>query len=215
MSGAPFPLPGRPRKPILSVVALATRLTSRMKDRIRILSVGWLPVLLVVLSVHAQNPLPPVSSAIQHGKLLFSGQTRFAHGGPACIACHSVGGLPFPNGGALGPDLTQVTVRMGPEGIQSALNTLYFPAMVPLYKTRPLTVDEQQDLAAFLQQASAAAPPRVTGQVIAIAGLIFVLLLLVFWWVGRGRLRGVRRRLVDNARAVEARRRVTEEGESL
>jgi len=143
-----------------------------------------------------------MADAVERGEMLFSGQTALAHGGPACIACHSVGGLPFPNGGTLGPDLTQATSRMGYEGIQSALKTLYFPAMVPLYQTRPLTPEEQQDVAAFLQHAQAAGAPVATGQVAAIAGVIFLLLVFIAWRAGRGRLRGVRRQLIETARAA-------------
>jgi mono/diheme cytochrome c family protein len=158
----------------------------------------------VALTARAQSAPPPTAGAVHRGELLFSGQTRFARGGPACIACHSVGGLPFPNGGTLGPDLTQATTRMGNEGIQSALKTLYFPAMVPLYKIQPLTAEEQQDLAAFLRDAAATAPTGTTRQVAAIAGLIFLLLVLVTWRAGRGRLGGVRRRLIATARAAAA-----------
>lgn len=165
--------------------------------------------MLVALGARAQ-PAPPTADAAERGERLFSGQTRLARGGPACIACHSVGGLPFPNGGTLGPDLTQATARMGNEGIQSALKTLYFPAMVPLYKTQPLTVEEQQDMAAFLQHAGATAPPVATGQVAAIAGLFFALFVLITWRAGRGRLRGVRRRLIETARAAATGPRVAE-----
>ena len=166
--------------------------------------------MLVALGARAQAAPLPLLDAVQQGEMLFSGQTPLAHGGPACIGCHSVGGLPFPNGGTLGPDLTQATFRMGNEGIQSALKTLYFPAMVPLYKTRPLTADEQQDMAAFLQHAEASAPPAPTRQVAAIAGVIFVLLVLITWRAGRGRLRGVRRRLVEHVRASVVRPKAAE-----
>ena len=43
---------------------------------------------------------------IRAGESLFQGTTRFANGGPACAACHTVGSLPFPGGGTMGPDLT-------------------------------------------------------------------------------------------------------------
>ncbi len=162
------------------------------------------------VNVHAQSASLPAPAAIQRGERLFSGQTSFTYGGPACIGCHSVGGLSFPNGGTLGPDLTQVAVRMGDEGIQSALKTLYFPAMVPLYKTRPLTPDEQQDVAAFLHHAQASAPPAVTPQVAAIGAAIFLLFVLIAWRAGRGRLRGVRRRLVETARAAAAAPKIAE-----
>ncbi|HET9784508.1 MAG TPA: hypothetical protein VFP94_06035 [Terriglobales bacterium] len=144
----------------------------------------------------------PAPKAIQQGEQLFSGQVKLANRGPACIACHSAGGLAFPNGGTLGPDLTHVTSRMGPEGVQSALDTLYFPAMVPLYRNKPLTPIERQDIAAFLQHADTQSPPSDIGWVAGLAGLIFVLFMLITLWTGRKRLRGVRRRLVERARAA-------------
>lgn len=162
--------------------------------------------MLLVGMLIAQAPVAPLAAAsIQNGQRLFSGQTPLANRGPACLACHSAAELPFPNGGTLGPDLTHVISRIGPEGVQSALKTLYFPAMVPLYRTRPLTLAERQDLAAFLRHADTSSPPAATGRIAGLAGLILVLLLLIVWWTGRGRLRGVRHRLVERARASAAR----------
>jgi hypothetical protein len=146
----------------------------------------------------------PVPDAADRGAQLFEGRQPFAKRGPACVACHSVGGLPFPNGGTLGPDLTHVTRRMGAQGVQVALATLYFPAMLPLYRTKPLTQAEQEDLAAFFERADARPPPSHTWQVAALAGLIFVAFMLITGWAGRKRLRGVRRQLVANARAAAA-----------
>ncbi len=40
------------------------------------------------------------------GEALFVGAIRLTNGGPPCRICHSVAGIPFPNGGTLGPDLT-------------------------------------------------------------------------------------------------------------
>jgi len=144
----------------------------------------------------------PAPAAIQQGEQLFSGEVRLANRGPACIACHSAGGLAFPNGGTLGPDLTHVTSRIGPEGVRSALETLYFPAMVPLYHNKPLTPVERQDIAAFLQHADSQPLPADTGRVAELAGLIFVLFMLITLVTGRRRLRGVRRGLVERARAA-------------
>lgn len=146
----------------------------------------------------------PDPDPVTRGAQLFGGEQSFANGGPACVACHSVGGLPFPNGGTLGPDLTHVARRMGVQGVQSALQTLYFPAMVPLYQSKPLTPAERDDLARFFQHADASNSPSQTWQVAGLAGLVFVGLMLIAGWAGRKRLRGVRRNLVDNARAAAA-----------
>jgi hypothetical protein len=157
---------------------------------------------------------PTPDDAATRGAQLFDGQRRFAGGGPACVACHSVGGLPFPNGGTLAPDLTHVSHRMGAQGVQVALETLYFPAMVPLYRAKPLTLEERGDLTAFFERADARAAPSETWRVAGFGGLVFVVSLLITGWMGRSRLGSVRRRLVDDARAEAAQRATTRGGAS-
>ena len=51
----------------------------------------------------------------------------------------------------MGPDLTGVTERMGREGLASALQTLFFPTMYPLYAAHQLTPEEQTAIGVFLQ----------------------------------------------------------------
>ena len=89
--------------------------------------------------------------SVAAGRALFLGTVRFQNGGPACSACHSVAGLAFPGGGTMGPDLTRAYSKMGPEGLNSALETLFFPAMTPLFAYRPLTLNERRNLAAFFE----------------------------------------------------------------
>lgn len=134
------------------------------------------------------------------GEALFAGQVPFSNGGPACAWCHSVAGLPFPNGGTLGPNLTHEYAKLGPEGMDVALETLYFPAMVPLYDSHPLAVGEQSDLKAFFESAGAKPPSRnITALAVLIALAGFVVLLVITWALWRDRLRGVRRTLVATA----------------
>ena len=67
-----------------------------------------------VLSLLLTVPLTAQPSAagesqpgsVAAGRALFLGTVRFHNGGPACSACHSVAGLPFPEGGTMGPDFT-------------------------------------------------------------------------------------------------------------
>ncbi len=100
----------------------------------------------------------------------------------------------------MGPDLTKVYSKLGPAGLNSALETLYFPAMTPLFAYRPLTAQERRDLAAFFQgaagQQAATATPAVGG--IALAGVFA--LIGVTGFTGRRRLRSVRKALLDRAR---------------
>jgi len=153
--------------------------------------------LLLAMPVAAQTGAPYKPEA---GKALFTGTVHFANGGPACASCHSAARLSFPGGGSMGPDLTGVYSKLGPDGVNSALETLYFPAMTPIYTYRPLTQDERRNLFAFFQNLSrqqAEAPTPAIGG-IALAGM--VILIAATAVAGRHRLKPVRRRLVERAR---------------
>jgi hypothetical protein len=143
---------------------------------------------------------PTAGSAIR-GKQLFLGQIHFQTGGPPCASCHSIAGLSFPDGGTLGPNLTHEYSKLGPEGTEIALKTLYFPAMSPIYDSRPLSPEEQADLQAFLKEASASHETRSDTLAIAVLGLLgFFVLLVVTRFMWRGRLQSVRQRLLEKAR---------------
>ncbi len=134
------------------------------------------------------------------GERLFTGQRPFQNGGPACATCHSIAGIPFPNGGNMGPDLTKTYSKFGPEGADAMLQTLFFPTMMPLFQDRSLTAAEQADLKAFLAGAAALPPPpdyTLEFGVIALCGLLALLLASGIIW--RKRLRGVRATLVKTA----------------
>lgn len=147
-------------------------------------------------------PLPaPTPASVEAGRALFVGDQPFANGGPPCIACHSVATLSFPYGGTVGPDLTHVTAKLGPQGLDYALQTLYFPTMTALFRTRPLTHDEQVDLGAFLQrvnQSSTGGAVTLEFGITALLGLC--VLLVVTALAGRGRVRSVRRRRLVRTR---------------
>ncbi len=148
----------------------------------------------------------PTASQEQYGRALFTGQARMQNGGPPCASCHSISGLGFPNGGALAPDLTGIYQTLGSEGTDAALQTLFFPTMMPIYDKRPLTPGEQKALKAFLAQAGTTPVGQRDTLVLAAAALVgFIVLLDVTWLTWRGRLRGVRAPLVATARAGGAR----------
>lgn len=157
-------------------------------------------VIAFVRSFPVQESEEKAQGSALRGKQLFTGRISFKNGGPPCSACHDVTGLPFPSGGTLGPDLSQTYSKLGPEGLDTALHTLFFPAMAPLYDPHPLTVSEQADLGAFLKEADsrpAASDRTIAAVAIALAG--FVVLMLITWAVWRDRLRSVRRTLVETA----------------
>jgi len=158
------------------------------------------------MSVAAQTGTPAaLASSLQQGlpdagRHLFTGTVHFKNGGPACIACHSVAGLAFPGGGNMGPDLTGAYAKLGPDGLNSALETLYFPAMTPLFAYRPLTPDERRNLDAFFQSVQgqqSATPTRAIGA-IALVGLL--ILIAVTGMAGRRRVRSVRKALLERVR---------------
>jgi cytochrome c2 len=109
----------------------------------------------------APTPAPskPVAGNAPAGKDLFTGATQFAHGGAACVSCHSVAGIGALGGGKLGPDLTRAAAKYGgSSGLARVLSNIAFPKMVPVYRDHPLTASEQADLGAFLASTPASAP---------------------------------------------------------
>jgi mono/diheme cytochrome c family protein len=82
------------------------------------------------------------------GEDLFVGRTGLAAGGPACASCHSAG----PYGGAsLGPDLTDVSTRLGGEaGLTGWLGAPPSPTMQPIFSVHPLDDGEIASLVAYL-----------------------------------------------------------------
>lgn len=159
-------------------------------------SVGWAEQPLSV-------PLTPqtIPGSSSRGELLFAGRAQFHNQGPACISCHSIGGVGFPNGGTLGPDLTNAYKLLGRPGAQAAMHTLYFGVMTPIYDERPLLPDEQADLLAFLQQSETARPPQWITQTLILIAIVFAgILLLITALLWRRRLQSVRLALVNRVR---------------
>lgn len=160
----------------------------------------WVALLFACFTVFAQAQ--PLEGAAARGRNLFTGQSKFQNGGPACIACHSTAGIGFPNGGTLGPNLSNLYSKLGPVGARAVFETLFFPTMVPIYSKHPLVPAEQDDLLAFFQAtANTPKPPQSTGAVLAAAvvGAIIFLFLTTFFW--RKRVLGVRERMVKRTTA--------------
>lgn len=169
---------------------------------------GTVGALLAIFSIAASaQPTPvvqPIAGATQasahRGEELFTGRTRLRNRGPACISCHGIAGLPFPNGGTLGPDLTQVYKKLGPQGTRSAMQTLFFRVMTPIYSAHMLAPEEQADLMAFLEQAETKPQSQWNTQIMILAALLlggFFVVLTAFFW--KDRVRSVRRALIYKA----------------
>ena len=134
------------------------------------------------------TPPPPPGAAgdADRGRNLFQGSKQFRDEGPPCLSCHSIAGIGALGGGQLGPDLTGAWEKYGrDQGIAAALATLPFPTMRPLFTDRPLTPEEQADIAAFLKRASGADRPGDAVWQLVLLGLggagLAVVLAFVLW----------------------------------
>jgi hypothetical protein len=127
------------------------------------------------------------------------GYAHFQNDGPPCMGCHNIGSNGFLGGGAMGPDLTNVTTKRSDAeilGILSNTGSVISPVMEPIFTEHPLTESEQADLIAFMDasvgQTESNKEPLVFG--ISLAGLVVAVVLIGI--VYRKRLRGVRKPLL-------------------
>ncbi len=154
---------------------------------------------------------PLVAGNPATGKELFMGTRRLQGGGPPCMACHSIAGIGALGGGALGPDLTLALSKYGGDaGLASVLAAIPFPTMSPIFGRRPLTVEEQAHLRAFMAQAPVIErSPAAVGQltVLAMAGAVVLAGIVHLSW--RRRLTGVRRPMVEGTRPTRRANPVT------
>lgn len=144
--------------------------------------------------------MPP--SNAENGQALFMGKAHFEHEGPPCMGCHSVGENGILGGGAMGPNLTNVTADLDQADILGVLSNsgpVISPVMKPIYTDAPLTAQEQADLLAFLEASVGQPEAEREGWVLGISlgGSVFGAAVLGF--IYRNRLRTVRRALVEKA----------------
>jgi cytochrome c2 len=142
---------------------------------------------------------PAVKGDPEAGKEFFTGLTRFANGGPPCMACHSVGGIGALGGGQLGPDLTDVASRYGgPTGLDAFVAGTPTPTMRAVWSQHPLTTEERANVVSFLGQAGVTQRPvQAIWQLAGLAALGLVILLVIAGLRWQNRLRfGVRRPMV-------------------
>jgi hypothetical protein len=100
----------------------------------------------------------------------------------------------------MGPDLTGAYAKLGPDGLKSALETLYFPAMSPLFAYRPLTPDERRNLAAYFESINGQQSGTPTRAISATALVGFLVLIAATGFAGRRRVRSVRKALLERVR---------------
>ncbi len=147
-----------------------------------------------------QGATSPAGS-IERGQALFMGNVHLENGGPPCMGCHSVGSNGLLGGGALGPDLTNVSSRYSEAALAQALADIPGPTMKPIFSAHPLTPQEQADLLAFLE--ASAGQPTVNREpllfALSLGGLAVAAGLFGFLY--RKRLRGVRKPLVHRSKS--------------
>jgi mono/diheme cytochrome c family protein len=153
----------------------------------------------------SDRPFTPAD--IERGRALFTGRTRLAAGGPACISCHALGSLGGLGGGRLGPDLTKAFERLGGrKGLSVWLSSPATPTMQSVFAKRALDADEILSLVSLFdldaRTQTEAASTTSTFLPLGLAGALGLLFGLNRLWGGR--LRSVRRELlVRRARLVE------------
>ncbi len=178
---------------------------------IKVLGIIWACVLIMVAAVPAalwpaqtdpggspgSASGPAASGPAAKGEEYFTGMIPLQNGGPPCMACHNISGIPFPGGGSVGPDLTGVASKFG-AGLEATLSTLPFPTMIPIFGKRPLTMTERQGLEAFFKNRTGPPGPNSAIKIVlpAIGG--FIVLIILIWLIWRNRLMTVRKALVNS-----------------
>lgn len=147
---------------------------------------------------------PFTTQEIAQGRALFAGDAKLAGGGPACVSCHTMRGLPGLSGGRLGPDLSLVYERLqGRKGLAQWLVAPTSPTMAPIFKKQALKPDEILPLVAYFEAAAKQggtddAASLVNFFLLGLGGMVIGLVSLDAVW--KRRFRAVRRPLVQKAR---------------
>ncbi len=143
----------------------------------------------VVVPAAVAQPSP---AQVIAGARLFTGQTRFTHGGAACISCHDVNNSAVGiAGGKLAVGLTGVYATIGADGIKAMVTTPPFAPMAMAYEGHPVTDAETAQLIAFLQAASlskaAQAGTRISSDMLVAGGvgMLVILAAMNLIWIRR------------------------------
>lgn len=179
------------------------------QKRIASLLISFLMFLLFGCGQNSQHEPPQPASVqaiaegnIENGRKLFMGYKHFENEGPPCMGCHNLGEYGILGGGALGPDLTNVSSERSDIELASVLSNNRWtksPVMEPIYNQHPLTESEQADLIAFMK--SSAGEPQADKEwlVLGISILATIGAAIVIGFVYRNRLRRIRATMVEEA----------------
>ncbi len=179
------------------------------QKRIAPLLISFLMFLLFGCGQNSQHEPPQPASVqaiaegnVENGRKLFMGYKHFENEGPPCMGCHNLGEYGILGGGALGPDLTNVSSERSDIELASVLSNNRWtksPVMEPIYNQHPLTESEQADLIAFMK--SSAGEPQADKEwlVLGISILATIGAAIVIGFVYRNRLRRIRATMVEEA----------------
>jgi ubiquinol-cytochrome c reductase cytochrome c subunit len=183
--------------------------SGKFQKRIAPLLISFLMFLLFGCVQNSQHEPPQPASVqaiaegnIENGRKLFMGYKHFENEGPPCMGCHNLGEYGILGGGALGPDLTNVSSERNDIELASVLSNNRWtksPVMEPIYSQHPLTESEQADLIAFMK--SSAGEPQADKEwlVLGISILATIGAAIVIGFVYRNRLRRIRATMVEEA----------------
>lgn len=146
---------------------------------------------------------PFTANDVLAGTELFLGTRKLSQGGPACVSCHTLGTLGKFGGGRLGPDLTLVYERLGSrKAVGTWLSAPATPTMKSVFRQHPLQPEEILPLLSVFEDAQRRSQPAdATTQInFFLAGFLGVSgALVLLGWIWRGRIRSVRRLMVQAA----------------
>ncbi|MEN8239048.1 MAG: cytochrome c [Actinomycetota bacterium] len=130
-------------------------------------------------------PLAPGNPEV--GEELFVGSMLLSGGGSACIACHTAGEYNRFGGPGLAIELNTIIADFGTSGFISAVTDPVVDPMIAVFADRPITEQEANDLAAYLETASADAPTESSVDLLVLLGIFgFGVLILITALVIRG-----------------------------
>lgn len=141
---------------------------------------------------------------VDAGRDIFLGRAGLANGGPACVGCHTVGGIGGLGGGRLGPDLTKIFNQYGSRlKLGTWLSGPATATMLPTFRDHPMKPDEILSLVAYFKDASTnqsedTAPRGLVFTLLGLGGAVGAVLLFNRLW--RRRFRAVRKPLLRDKR---------------
>lgn len=138
-------------------------------------------------------PPAPVGDS-EAGRKLYTGETRFTNGGPACISCHDVG-VGALGGGTLGPNLMLPNEKYGVGSAPSNpliaagwINSAGTPVMGAIFSKKNVTDEEVEHLKAFFKSIPEN-PSNKTGIFVGVGIVGFIGILIFFGIVWSNRYR--------------------------